>query len=1394
MVRFPLRAGVLAPLVLAAMGLALPGGGCEGAGDTGDGRAGEPAVGAAKAAVARAATDTCVPICTGRVCGDDGCGGSCGTCGNPYQQCAAAGTCECVGTLGFGPRVQYGTGYGPWVVATGNLNADALPDLAVADSSSPLRTVSVLLNKGDGTFATKIDYGTGGAPSGLAVGDVSKDGFPDIAVINSSTSKVNVLKNSGTGTFATETSWTTDASPNGVAIGDLNGDGYGDLAIVSALASGLVDVLLNDGTGSFAAKVAYAAGGIPYALAIGDVDKDGAPDIVVANYGSDTLSLLPGRGDGTFEAKIDFNVAASPVNVAVADLNGDGRPDVVTTSLGGQVSVLLNTGSRTFAPWAVYTIGGTDYPNLYGLAVGDVNGDGIPDLLVTYQSPGPNGTPGTASVLLNKGNGTFYHALDVVTSPGPRSVGIADFNGDGMRDFVTANGTPTGSPPVTDNTVSVLKATCTAAPSCPNAPCQAWDPILQACAPVSDTTPCNDGNACTQADTCAAGVCVGANPVTCLPLDQCHAAGTCDTASGACSNPARMDGSQCNDANACTQADTCQAGACVGANPVVCPLPDQCHLAGTCDTVSGTCSNPAKPNDSGCDDGNACTQTDTCQAGACVGSNPTQCLPLDQCHAAGTCDTASGTCSNPAKANDSPCDDGNGCTRTDTCQAGTCVGTNPVACQPLDQCHVAGTCDPQSGSCSNPAQIDGTTCHDGNSCTLADTCQAGACTGGPPPNCDDGNVCTTDSCDPSLGCVHQDNAATCAAARCDNGLFYAASTCAAGLCPVQVVTACDDGNTCTTDSCDAVLGCQHASNAATCRAAACDGLVHSGAAICANGACPSVVAVDDCDDGNPCTDDACTSATGCSRTFNTATCDDGNPRTTADQCVNGVCVGIGCTCIGINECCDGCLPRNEAGTCDDGDACTTGDTCAAGACHATGTLACDDGNPCTDDACDTAAGCVHSNNSRACRAAACDALVLTEPATCADGACPALSKKGCDDGNPCTFDTCDTIGLCGNAPITGPCNDGNACTTGDACVDGACVGADTSATDCDDRNPCTTDSCDPTGGCRHLDNTLPCNDGNACTTGDTCTLGSCVGHDTSATECADQDPCTRDTCDPIAGCGHSTIVGCCTTNAQCAPPGRCLASACRPGQQVCEPATPVPDCCTTAADCDDGIAQTTDSCDVATGRCHTPCASDPDCNDDVACTRDSCDTDTGACSHEPVEGCCATRADCADGTTCIANSCVPIGDTGTEDAGGGDVVESPDPGIDGTEDGGTDVPATDPGPYDPGAIDPGPDDPGTIDPGPGDPGPADIADDGPAFPDRVPDVPSTDLVTDLPDLSGSDIPPDWQAGGVAGGGCASGSANPGALLPVLLLVAGWLGRRLGAGRRRTGCRNGGDAR
>ena len=342
---------------------------------------------------------------------------------------------------------------------------------------------------------------------------------------------------------------------------------------------------------------------------------------------------------------------------------------------------------------------------------------------------------------------------------------------------------------------------------------------------------CNDANGCTQSDTCQAGACIGSNPVTCMALDQCHDVGVCNPASGMCSNPNKANGTACTDSNQCTQTDSCQSGACVGAMPVVCTALDQCHNVGTCNMATGVCSNPNKPNNAACSDSNACTQTDSCQSGSCVGAMPVVCTALDQCHNAGACNMATGMCSSPNKANGAVCTDGNACTLSDTCQSGACLSGTAITCAALDQCHNAGTCSPATGMCSNPNKANGSACNDSDQCTQTDICQSGTCTGANPVVCTPNQCQTGGTCNPANGTCSFGNKADATSCSdmnacttgdaCQNGACISGSpvvcspldqchdagTCnmGTGVCSNPVKsngTACNDSDSCTiTESC-----------------------------------------------------------------------------------------------------------------------------------------------------------------------------------------------------------------------------------------------------------------------------------------------------------------------------------------------------------------------------------------------------------------------------------------------------------------------------------------------------------------------------------------------------------------------------------------------------------------
>jgi hypothetical protein len=254
------------------------------------------------------------------------------------------------------PFLSFGAGGDPRSVAIGDLNGDGKPDLVVANYTS--HTVSVLLGKGDGTFRGKTDSGVGSHPSSVAIGDLNGDGKPDLVATNSNSSTVSALLGNGDGTFGAKTDFGVGSYPSSVAIGDLNGDGRPDLAVANSNSSA-VSVLFGNGDGTFSASIAVETGIGATSVAIGDLNGDGHPDLAVANnYGSGapggTVSVLLGNGNGTFGVKTDYGTGGSAGFAAIGDLNEDGKPDLVTANGGmSTISVLFNIGPDIPTPTLV---------------------------------------------------------------------------------------------------------------------------------------------------------------------------------------------------------------------------------------------------------------------------------------------------------------------------------------------------------------------------------------------------------------------------------------------------------------------------------------------------------------------------------------------------------------------------------------------------------------------------------------------------------------------------------------------------------------------------------------------------------------------------------------------------------------------------------------------------------------------------------------------------------------------------------------------------------------------------------------------------------------------------------------------------------------------------------
>jgi len=350
-------------------------------------------------------------------------------------------------------------------VAVGDFNGDGKPDLAVADQAAD--TISVLVNTTapnatTPTFAAKVDFAAGFEPASIVVGDLNGDGRPDLAVVHPSSKTVSVFLNTAapgatTPTFAAEVDFATGSTPSSIAVSDLNGDGKPDLAVANG-GSNTVSVLLNTtapgATQSFAAKVDFATGSGPRSIAVGDLNGDGKPDLAVANEGTSTVSVLlnttaPGATTPSFAAKVDLGTSSEPVSIAVGDLNGDGKPDLAVANFSSDtVSVLLNTtvpGATTpsFAAKVDFATG----PLPESVAVGDLNGDGKPDLAVV------DANANTVSIVLNTTTAgattpSFAAKVDFATGTNPRSIAVGDFNGEGKRDLAVANQNA--------NTVSVL--------------------------------------------------------------------------------------------------------------------------------------------------------------------------------------------------------------------------------------------------------------------------------------------------------------------------------------------------------------------------------------------------------------------------------------------------------------------------------------------------------------------------------------------------------------------------------------------------------------------------------------------------------------------------------------------------------------------------------------------------------------------------------------------------------------------------------------------------------------------------------------------------------------------------------------------------------------------------
>jgi uncharacterized protein (TIGR03437 family) len=337
----------------------------------------------------------------------------------------------------------YTFGGGLSAVLSADFNGDGKPDLAVVDAGNPggsppsPSALWILINNGDTTFKTPVQYSLAGGGLSLAAGDFNGDGKIDLAA--PVPGGVVIFLGNGDGTFRNAASYPAAAAPLGIAVADINGDGVADVVITDgsngAVGAGSVGALLGNPNGTFQAYSTLLTGLNPGYIAIGDFNNDGHADLAFTNFGDGSVSVALGNGGGAFAAPQTYVASAMAGYLVVTDVNQDGHVDLVVGSgspeaivpdvNSEQIAVLMNNGDGTFQGTPSYSFG----PRSQQIAIADFDGDGILDVA------GADAIGTTFTVQYGLGGGKFGQPSTFMGGGGP-SVATADFNGDGLPDLL----------------------------------------------------------------------------------------------------------------------------------------------------------------------------------------------------------------------------------------------------------------------------------------------------------------------------------------------------------------------------------------------------------------------------------------------------------------------------------------------------------------------------------------------------------------------------------------------------------------------------------------------------------------------------------------------------------------------------------------------------------------------------------------------------------------------------------------------------------------------------------------------------------------------------------------------------------------------------------------------
>jgi len=350
--------------------------------------------------------------------------------------------------------VPTGATYAPLTVTVNGL---------IAFSSQPFEPTFAGSGSIDASsFASSFNLGAGNAPAGTAIGDLDGDGKPDLVLINAHDNSIWIYRNISTNatlaaaSFAPPVILPLAGNPLGLTLADLDGDGRLDLLVTDSQnnnVSVFQNLCVPGGitTNSFAARVDFPVGQQPFTLAAMDLNGDGRVDIVTVNLTDNTFSILQNLGSpggittNSFATHVDFATGLSPEGVAIGDLDGDGWPDIAVANIGGNsVSVFrnLNAGgsitTNSFAPRVDFTGAGGGET----VAIGDIDGDGKPDLLISGYVPQVLSVFQNTSVPGSITTNSFGPRIDFPTGGRAHRIALADLDGDGKPDIAVSTELP----------------------------------------------------------------------------------------------------------------------------------------------------------------------------------------------------------------------------------------------------------------------------------------------------------------------------------------------------------------------------------------------------------------------------------------------------------------------------------------------------------------------------------------------------------------------------------------------------------------------------------------------------------------------------------------------------------------------------------------------------------------------------------------------------------------------------------------------------------------------------------------------------------------------------------------------------------------------------------------